>query len=52
SDAGKPVVVTQPESPVAKALRAVAEQVAAQVSVQALKGKGPVVPIEIIEEKK
>ncbi len=51
SDAGKPVVVTQPESPVAQALRAVAERVAAQVSVQALKGKGPVVPIEIIEEK-
>ena len=53
SDAGKPVVITQPEAPVAKALDALAEQVAAQVSIQALKAGGmSVVPIEIVEPKK
>ncbi len=50
SDAGKPVVITQPESPVAQALDALAERVAAQVSIQALKAGGmSVVPIEIVK---
>jgi len=35
-DAGKPVVVTQPEAPVSKALLDLAKQVAARISVQAV----------------
>ncbi len=35
-DAGKPVVVTQPEAPVSKALLELAKQVAARISVQAV----------------
>jgi ATP-binding protein involved in chromosome partitioning len=35
-DVGRPVVVSQPDSAVAKALRALAEQVAARVSVLAI----------------
>jgi len=35
-DAGKPVVITQPDAPVARALREVAQAVAARISVQAL----------------
>jgi ATP-binding protein involved in chromosome partitioning len=37
-DNGKPVVADQPESDAAKALRAIAQQVAARVSVEALSG--------------
>jgi ATP-binding protein involved in chromosome partitioning len=37
-DTGKPVVVARPDSAPAQALRAVAEQVAARLSVQALQG--------------
>ncbi|UCF59828.1 MAG: Mrp/NBP35 family ATP-binding protein [Anaerolineaceae bacterium] len=47
-DVGVPVVVSRPDSPVAKALIAVAEDLTAKVSVQA-KGKGKGVPIEIID---
>lgn len=47
-DSGKPVVVTQPDSPVAKALREVAENVAAKVSVAAVQKKG-FIPIEMID---
>jgi ATP-binding protein involved in chromosome partitioning len=37
-DLGKPVVLTQPESPVAQALKNIAEQVAAKASVAAVQG--------------
>jgi len=46
-DAGKPVVVTAPESSVAKALEALASDVAAKVSVAALQ-KASVIPISMI----
>jgi len=46
-DAGKPVVITNPDSVVAKALRAVAENVAARISVAAVKGAN-FVPIKMI----
>ncbi len=49
-DAGKPVVVSDPDSPVAKALKAVAEDLAAKVSVAAMRQEN-VVPIEFIETK-
>ncbi len=39
SDAGKPVLVSRPDSDSAKALRSVAEQVAARISVEALSQK-------------
>ncbi len=47
-DQGKPVVVAEPDSPVARALRDLAEQVAAQLSVQAIQGPGLNVSIEFI----
>ncbi len=47
-DAGKPVIVEAPESPAAIALRAVAEVVAAKVSVAAFEGK-TATPITIVE---
>jgi ATP-binding protein involved in chromosome partitioning len=47
-DSGKPVVVTQPDSPVARALREVAENVAAKVSIAAVQKKD-FVPIEMID---
>jgi ATP-binding protein involved in chromosome partitioning len=47
-DTGVPVVISRPESPVARALIAVAEDLAAKVSVQA-KGHGKSIPIEIID---
>jgi ATP-binding protein involved in chromosome partitioning len=37
-DSGKPIIVSDPEADAAKALRAVAEAVAARVSVAALTG--------------
>jgi len=43
-DSGKPVVVTHPESPVAKALKAISEDLAAKVSVAAMR-QDNVVPI-------
>jgi ATP-binding protein involved in chromosome partitioning len=46
-DLGKPVVVTDPASPVAQALRAVAESIAAKVSVAAV-NQANFVPIDII----
>lgn len=39
SDAGKPVILTDPESPGAQAFVKAAEQLAAQVSIRALQGK-------------
>ena len=47
-DSGKPILVSHPESPVAKALREIAERIAAQVSVAALSSKNEV-PINIVE---
>jgi ATP-binding protein involved in chromosome partitioning len=46
-DTGQPVTLSNPESPVAKALKAVAEDVAAKVSVAALQ-KPNFVPIQMI----
>jgi ATP-binding protein involved in chromosome partitioning len=46
-DTGQPVTLSNPESPVAKALKAVAEDVAAKVSVAALQ-KPSFVPIQMI----
>jgi ATP-binding protein involved in chromosome partitioning len=47
-DTGKPVIVENPKSPAAIALRSIAEQIAAKVSVAAIENK-TVVPITIIE---
>ena len=47
-DQGKPVVVAHPDSPVAQALRDLAEKVAAKLSVQAMQGPGLNVSIEFI----
>lgn len=47
-DSGKPVVVSNPDSPVAEALKDIAQRVAAQVSIAALGGKNEL-PINIVE---
>jgi ATP-binding protein involved in chromosome partitioning len=47
-DSGKPIVVSHPDSPVAKALTEIAEKVAARISVEALSG-GNELPINIVE---
>jgi ATP-binding protein involved in chromosome partitioning len=47
-DTGKPIVVSHPDSPVAVALREIAEGLAAKVSVAALSGKNEL-PINIVE---
>jgi len=47
-DSGKPIVVSHPDSPVAKALNEIAQKVAARVSVEALSG-GNELPISIVE---
>ena len=47
-DAGKPVVVAKPDSPVARALRSIAEDVAAKISVAAVKGDSSFVPINMV----
>lgn len=46
-DSGKPVTITDPESPVALALRGIAESVAAQISVAAVQGPD-FIPIDVI----
>lgn len=46
-DQGSPIVATQPDSSAAGALRSVAEQLAARLSVAALQGRGGV-PIQVI----
>jgi ATP-binding protein involved in chromosome partitioning len=48
SDTGRPIVVTDPNSPVAIALREIAQKVAAKVSVAAL-SKDNALPINIVE---
>ena len=47
-DSGKPIVISHPDSAVAKSLHEIAESLAAKVSVAALSGKNEV-PINIIE---
>lgn len=49
-DAGKPVVIANPDSPVSKALKGIAEDVAAKVSIAAMRGDN-VIPIEFVETK-
>ncbi len=46
-DTGKPIVVSYPESPVAKALTEITQKIAAKVSVAALSGKNEL-PINIV----
>lgn len=47
-DSGKPILVSHPDSPVANALREIAQKIAAQISVAALSTKNEV-PINIVE---
>ena len=47
-DSGQPILVSQPDSPVANALREIAQKLAAQVSVAALSAKNEM-PINIVE---
>lgn len=47
-DDGVPVTVSRPDSPVAKALRHVAEDIAAKVSVAAMQGSASFIPINLI----
>ncbi len=47
-DTGKPIVVSHPESPAAKALQEIAQAIAAKISVAALSGKNEL-PINIVE---
>jgi ATP-binding protein involved in chromosome partitioning len=47
-DSGKPIVVSHPDSPVAIALREIAQKLAAQISVAALSGRNEL-PINIVE---
>ena len=47
-DTGKPIVVSHPDSPVAKALTEITQKIAAKVSVAALSSKNEV-PISIVE---
>ncbi len=47
-DTGKPIVVSYPDSPVAKALTEITQKIAAKVSVAALSGKNEL-PINIVE---
>jgi ATP-binding protein involved in chromosome partitioning len=47
-DSGKPIVINDPESPAAKALRSIAESIAAKISVAAIENN-TAIPITIIE---
>lgn len=47
-DSGKPILVSHPDSPVANALREIAQKIAAQISVAALSTKNEL-PINIVE---
>jgi ATP-binding protein involved in chromosome partitioning len=46
-DTGHPVVISHPKSPVAKTLKSIAEDVAAKVSIAAMRGEN-VIPINMI----
>lgn len=47
-DTGQPVIIARPDSPAAQALRAVAEQVAARISVEALSSRKQMPTINIV----
>src|SRR6266545_3649446 len=47
-DSGKPILISYPDSPVANALRDIAQKIAAQISVAALSAKNEL-PINIVE---
>jgi len=47
-DSGKPIVVSYPDSPVAKSINEIAQKIAARVSVEAMGGKNEL-PINIVE---
>jgi ATP-binding protein involved in chromosome partitioning len=47
-DSGKPVVISHPDSPVAQALEAISKDVAAKISVAAVKNKG-FIPINMVD---
>lgn len=47
-DSGQPVIVANPDSPVSKALRAVGMEIAAKVSLEALKSAQNAIPISVI----
>jgi ATP-binding protein involved in chromosome partitioning len=47
-DEGKPVIITQPDSAVAKALNAIAEDLAAKVSVAAMQREN-IIPIDFVD---
>jgi len=47
-DEGTPIVVSHPESPAAKALVAIANDIAAKISVQAMKMRNNLIPIQMI----
>jgi ATP-binding protein involved in chromosome partitioning len=47
-DAGNPVTVSDPESPVSRALERIAEDIAAKVSVAAIQQQSNVIPISMI----
>ena len=48
-DSGQPVVVSQPDSVVGKALRAAAEQIAARISVSAVQASASFIPIKMVD---
>jgi ATP-binding protein involved in chromosome partitioning len=48
-DTGKPVVIEKPESAVGKALRSVAERIAAQISVAASQASTNFIPIQMVD---
>ncbi len=48
SDTGKPVVISRPDSDAAKALRSIAEQVAARVSIEALNESKKIPTINVV----
>jgi ATP-binding protein involved in chromosome partitioning len=50
SDTGKPIVHSHPESPAAKALRAIAGDLSLRASIAALATQSQAVPIKIVDE--
>ncbi len=50
-DAGRPVVVEHPDSPVSQAMRAIAEQTAAQASIAAFQNRNKRIPINFVRPK-
>ncbi|HEB65679.1 MAG TPA: iron-sulfur cluster carrier protein ApbC [Chloroflexi bacterium] len=50
-DAGEPVVVAHPDSPVSEAIRKIAEQTAAQASIAAFQNRNKRIPINFVRPK-